>query len=1449
MLAATLEPVVSESTDNEIAAIIAPMMDDAEMHHESLSSRYVANHHDPFLPDFSQLPAINGRHVWHSTAAGDWQTAFAAAGPEDVVVIEHAIDFDGAADVHSIVIRDGGMLRFDIAGDQSLRVVNLQVLSGGALQIGTEAAPHQGTAEVVFKDVPFDLAVDPGQYGHGLIALGTVTMHGRTLAQTFATLDGEIIAGEDSLAVDGKVTDWSPGDRLLIPDSRQLFYTANVATGLDRYESLTVAAIEAGQVRLQQGAQFDHLGARNASGELVFSPHVANLSRNVVLRSENPTGVRGHTMLIGRAEIDIRYVEFRDLGRTTNDPLNNTLFDDDGHAYQIGTNQESRYPIHMHHLVGPIATPESGHQYTILGNAVHSSVANSKWGITIHGSHYGLIDQNVVYNFAGAGIVTEDGSESFNTISNNFISRISGTRGRGKFTDGREGSGIWLMRPNNELYGNVVSGATKAAYAIYGGNNTPAPSVRVPAYQGADPHHDFNLVAPQAMHLLKFDENVGYASHMGIELWYLGYESYYNPTQLTIADSVISDSSLWHINHTGIFGQQANQLKVRSTVILGDRSMMSGYNYPTGFQVARVNKSELKDIVIENYRVGIVAPTRTGPLGTSTPIQQVTPFLVDRAILANRTNVSVKTPSEDTSASLPPRYVLLRDIEFNSTDSGLTDSQNIAMAYRDGRFTNVVQLDVIEVENYGGVPGNNYRVFYEQQSPDFLVPETGANSHLGPNSPIGAPIGGLTNAQAWEQLGIAVAGAIAPGGVNSEARVPVPGIRGLAFPLEDHLLPPLVAGVDSGRRDESEWVTEEHRLQLYGRARPGAEVSVAIGGETLGITVANNLGEWRFDYSDVELPRGSYVFTAQSHSGNASSAASDPLTVHVFNRPPLFADVELEIVENAAVGTVVGSVGVSDPDIGDRVSLRIIGGDPNGRFAFDQVTGDMTVAASLDGGTYRGEHRLQIVATDRAGLTAAREVLVTVTPRVSGDWIEVLSYPAFPSLSAEEIQYLTPAQIASISTRDAFLSIPASSRVALTPSQVQALNMSPSGMVDGLTFEQRSMLTDSQVASLGGGRYGHLEFAKLPADRIVALTQMQLSSIPDAYGFSKIPAMVRAALLPEQVRGLNIAYHGMIRALTPDQVLQLTDEQLQSIATGGYGLMDLARVPASRITAILPSQISALTSAYALIQIPAETRAALTPEQVRALDIAPSGMIRALTPNQVLELTDEQLQSIVTGGYGFMDLASVPASRITAILPSQISALTSAYALIQIPAEARAALTPEQVRALDIAPSGMIRALTPNQVLELNDEQLRSIRSGGYGFMDLAHVPASRISVILPSQISALDSTYAFMQLPSAARRAMTTEQVSALNTSYAGMLQGLTSEQIGMLTDGQITSLHFQDFRRLLPTQILNLTEGQLLSIPSRWDFDRLPLESRLTLADAGIVWVDDIGIQFGVF
>ena len=186
-------------------------------------------------------------------------------------------------------------------------------------------------------------------------------------------------------------------------------------------EEVQIASVSANQVTLATPLQYAHKGARNADGKLEFLPHVGNVSRNVVVRSENPQGTRGHMIFMSHAAIDLRYVEVRDMGRTKMGVLDNSEFDANGQLVRFGTNQIGRYAIHFHHDFGPKDTPAGGYQFTLVGNSVDGA---PKWGITVHNSHYGLVRDNVVYNTRGAGIVTEDGTESFNVFDHNFALRV-----------------------------------------------------------------------------------------------------------------------------------------------------------------------------------------------------------------------------------------------------------------------------------------------------------------------------------------------------------------------------------------------------------------------------------------------------------------------------------------------------------------------------------------------------------------------------------------------------------------------------------------------------------------------------------------------------------------------------------------------------------------------------------------------------------------------------------------------------------------------------------------------------------------------------------------------------------------------------------------------------------------------------------------------------------------
>jgi hypothetical protein len=68
---------------------------------------------------------------------------------------------------------------------------------------------------------------------------------------------------------------------------------------------------------------------------------------------------------------------------------------------------------------------------------------------------------------------------------------------------------------------------------------------------------------------------------------------------------------------------------------------------------------------------------------------------------------------------------------------------------------NWIQRDTLTIHGLSS-PTDNVRIFYSQQAPLFVVPQSVYPSIKG------SPVAGLTNQQNWTQFGIAVAGAVAP---------------------------------------------------------------------------------------------------------------------------------------------------------------------------------------------------------------------------------------------------------------------------------------------------------------------------------------------------------------------------------------------------------------------------------------------------------------------------------------------------------------------------------------------------------------------------------------------------------------------------------------------------------------------------------------------------------------
>lgn len=252
---------------------------------------------------------------------------------------------------------------------------------------------------------------------------GQMDFHGAALSRTWVKLGATSKVGDNTVTLSEPVTGWKVGDRVLVTGTSPR-RTGSGRKGDNVYsEERILQAINGTMLTLDQPLKNEHLGDGEHRGE------VANLSRNVVVESAAPDGVRGHTMYHRYSAGSIHYAEFRHLGKE---------------------NVLGKYAIH-YHLCGDTMRGSS-----VIGASLWDS--HNRW-ITIHGTNYLVVRDCVGYKSVGHGYFFEDGTEVFNVIDRCLA--VQAFRGKPLPKqvlpfDQNEGAGFWWANSHNTFTGNVA---------------------------------------------------------------------------------------------------------------------------------------------------------------------------------------------------------------------------------------------------------------------------------------------------------------------------------------------------------------------------------------------------------------------------------------------------------------------------------------------------------------------------------------------------------------------------------------------------------------------------------------------------------------------------------------------------------------------------------------------------------------------------------------------------------------------------------------------------------------------------------------------------------------------------------------------------------------------------------------------------------------------------------
>lgn len=491
--------------------------------------------------------------------------------------------------LHSVGV--AGALTFEANTDLVFYFETMVVKSTGALTI-TETDPAH-TARLVIAapdwskfslEHPFDTSLDPSEFARGLISHGAVNMTGETVAP-FVTLP-QLTRAANNVSLPGAspnavspafqftvaagvaTSGWTVGDRIVVTGTDP--NKVNSTTGASADEEAVLTAVKTNpdgsstftaqvQIVVAQttdpkappsvaktvgGLQNDHVPPKdpsglpytNPDGSALFGVQVADLTRNIVIQSEDPyhTMARGHTMFMHNANVNIAGVGFYGLGRSDKrtvvddvqlytkdliDALNQAAALKDPHSTPIpytmigqfvpgtGINPRGRYAVHFHRA-GIDEVDGTDPNNPILKATTPAEVQDSVvvdspgWGFVNHTSYVNF-DNNVAFNVVGASFVTEAGNELGRFTGNLAIKGVGAPTGEGiesrkvKQDFGFQGDGFWFQGPAVSVQNNIAVSQHHDGFVFF---TTPLIQKYSWIKAGSDPANPTILNARQGTH-------------------------------------------------------------------------------------------------------------------------------------------------------------------------------------------------------------------------------------------------------------------------------------------------------------------------------------------------------------------------------------------------------------------------------------------------------------------------------------------------------------------------------------------------------------------------------------------------------------------------------------------------------------------------------------------------------------------------------------------------------------------------------------------------------------------------------------------------------------------------------------------------------------------------------------------------------------------------------------
>jgi cell migration-inducing and hyaluronan-binding protein len=395
---------------------------------------------------------------------------------------------------------------------------------------------------------------------------GTLNLHGdRT--HTWTKLAQTAAAGSNSIQV-LDATGWRVGDEIVL-----------ASTDFDprQAERRTISAIRENTITLDQKLEYMHFG--KITFDVDQRGEVGLLTRNIRLQASadaEQSFYGGHVMAMGASKMFVEGVEFQRMGQ------NLTL---------------ARYPIHWH-LIG-----DAKGQY-IRNAALHDTYNRC---VTVHGTNFLRVENNVTYNTVGHCFFLEDGIEHGNEFVHNLAIQTkchtskpcvpTNLAASGETRNGTNGqqskdvllpsdntvASFWITNPDNTFRDNVAAGSDSNGFWMslpeHPNGKFEGSEISARTWPRRTPFREFKgNVAHSNYDAFMFDRNIATNNTFGVTgSSHTGLENPADPNSRAL-ESVFEDLTAYKNRNGAIWGR--GEMHVFKNVKLADNAI--GFTHASG---------------------------------------------------------------------------------------------------------------------------------------------------------------------------------------------------------------------------------------------------------------------------------------------------------------------------------------------------------------------------------------------------------------------------------------------------------------------------------------------------------------------------------------------------------------------------------------------------------------------------------------------------------------------------------------------------------------------------------------------------------------------------------------------------------------------------------------------------------------------------------------------------